>query len=190
MEKREKILVGLLCVAAVGAGIYYGYSYFWGNYVSWGKQIDENVQRIKEAQREARQIEQLVEDVKTTRRELKKARRRLPEQGEFYTLLARLESLARDEAGIPSDNIITFSQSQTRSRGMVRVMGISAQFQQITLDQAVTMLWEFKNMERLIDLNSFQLSPQETEEGNYVFNLNMTLNVYMLQDNTSESQEA
>jgi Tfp pilus assembly protein PilO len=189
MDRRERILVGLLAVAAVGAGIYYGYSYFWGNYVSWGQQIDENVQRIKEAQREASQIEQLVEDVINTRRELKKSRRRLPQQGEFYTLLAKLEQQARD-AGIPDDKIITFSRSQTRSRGMVKVMGISAQFEQISLDQAVQMLWKFKNMERLVDLNNFQMSPQETEEGGFVFNLNMTLNVYMLQDTNGETAEA
>ena len=104
MEKRERVLLIVLCLAAVGAGVYYGYNYFWGNYVEWGKEIEQNVQRIEEAQRKAAQIEQLVEEVKVTTRELKEARRQLPQEGEFYTLLSNLESQARD-AGIPDARV-------------------------------------------------------------------------------------
>lgn len=188
MEKREKILVGFLCVAAVGAGIWYGYTYFWGNYTDWGQQITENVQKIEEAQRKAAQIEQLVGDVKTTTKDLKYARRQLPEQGEFYTLLAKLEQEARD-AGISDDKIITFSRSQTRSRGLVQAMSISAEFQEINLAQTISMLWRFDNMERLIDLKSFQIRPNTSEEQNqFIFDLSMTINVYMLQEEASAEE--
>jgi len=185
MERREKILLGFLVCAAVGAVFYYGYTFFWGNYVEWGETIQENVQKIQEAQRQASQIEQLVNEFRNTSRELKKARRMLPEQGEFYELLAKLEQQAQD-AGIPDKKIITFSRSQTKSRGLVRVMSIQAQFKSLSLEQMVSMLWRFENMRRLIDLQSFQLNPKQTQT-QYFFDLNMTMNVYMLKEARSNS---
>jgi len=188
VERRERILLIILSVAAVGAGFYYGYTFFWGNYVAWGEQIEQNVQRIQEAQRKAAQIEQLVEEVKVTTRELKEARRQLPREGEFYTLLAELESQAR-KSGIPDDKIITFSRSQTQTDGMVRRMAISAKFQEIGLEETISMLWRFENMQRLIDLQRFDLNPTQTDSNQFIFDLNLVLNVYMLQDEV-EGEEA
>lgn len=188
MEKRERLLLILLSIAVVGAGFYYGYTFFWGNYVAWGEQIEQNVQRIQEAQRKAAQIEQLVEEVKVTTRELKEARRQLPREGEFYSLLAKLESQARN-SGIPDDKIITFSRTQTQTDGIVRTMAISAKFQEIGFEETITMLWRFENMERLIDLQRFDLSPVETNSNSFRFDLNLVLNVYMLQDE-AEGEEA
>lgn len=189
MEKREKYLFILLCAAAVGAGFYYGYNYFWGNYQQWGQDIEVNVQRIREAQRQATQIEELVKKVEVTIRELKEVRRQLPQEGEFYTLLSKLENEARN-AGIPDNKIITFSRSQTRSQGMVREMSINAQFKEIGFQQTVDMLWRFENMERLIDLQTFSLSPVDTESQEFVFDLKLVLNVYMLQDDSGNGEEA
>lgn len=185
MEKRERFLLIILCIAAVGAGFYYGYTVFWRNYLVWGEQIQQNVQKIREAQRKAAQIQQLVEEVKVTTRELKEARRQLPREGEFYSLLAKLETEARN-SGIPDEKIITFSRTQTQTDGIVRKMAVSAQFQEIGLKETISMLWHFENMERLIDLQKFDLNPVKTDSNQVIFDLNLVLNVYMLRDDAEE----
>ena len=45
-------------------------------------------------------------------------------------------------------------------------------------------------MERLIDLKQFDLNPEQNDAGQFEFNLNLVLNVYMLQDDTAEGEEA
>ncbi|MGM0380820.1 MAG: type 4a pilus biogenesis protein PilO [bacterium] len=178
MEQREKYMLIGLVVAAVGAGAYYFVIPMWNQYFSWADEIDENVQRIKEAQRQAGRLEDLKEEVTQTRREFVRARRRLPPEGEFFNLLAQLEDEARN-SGIEDEQIRTFSRGSVRDRDMVQVMSIEASFENITLGNLTEVLWRYRNMERLIDIDSISLQ-KSGEDSESIFSVSLTLNVYIL----------
>ncbi len=182
MEQREKVMVIVMAILAVGAAIYYVVMPRWEQYNNWEAEIETNVQKIIEAQRRAAELEGLVEDVIKTKKDFKIAQRRLPEGDDFLNLLSELESQARS-SNIKDENIITFSRGGIQTRGMVDIRSINAQFQTIKMASLTDMLWRFDNLERLVDVQNISIDRAETEEG-IRFNVNLTLNVYILQEET------
>ncbi len=175
MEKREKIMVIFLGIAAAGVGFYYLVLPRWNSFVEWEGKIEKNVQRIKEARRKADRLDSLIEDVRNVRRKLKKAQRKLPEQGEFFDLLATLEQKA-GASEIPKKKIVNFSRGSTRSKKMVKMRSINAEFEQITLGDLARLLWQYNNMERLIDIQKISIKPTENKQ----FNVSLSLAVYIM----------
>ena len=178
MEKREKYLLIFLIIAAIGAGFYYFVIPMWNEYFEWADDIEDNVQRIQEAQRQAGRLDDLRDDVTEIRRDFVRARRRLPAEGEFFELLTQLEEEARN-SGIEDEQIRTFSRGAVRDRDLVQVMSIDASFENISLDNLTEMLWRYRNMERLIDIDSISLSKTGPEDES-LFDVSLTLNVYIL----------
>ncbi len=181
MEKREKILVGILLIIALGAGYFYLDLPFWENYLVWGQEIEENLQQIRVAQRRAAELDRLIEDYRQIQRELREAQRKLPEEGEFFELLASLEQEA-ERAGIPSRNIRSFERGAERTRDQVREMSIQAQFAEITIGQLARLLWSYDDLERLIDIERLRVRPVRGKDS---FNVDLELMVYMLREGES-----
>ncbi len=178
MEQREKYMLIFMIIAAIGAGFYYFVIPMWNDYFEWADEIEDNVQRIQEAQRQAQRLDDLKAEVTEIRREFVRARRRLPAEGEFFDLLAQLEQEARN-SGIEDEQIRTFSRGAVRDRDIVQVMSIDADFEEIAMSSLIEMLWRYRNMERLIDIDSIGLS-KTGPEGESLFDVNLTLNVYIL----------
>ncbi|MFP4687117.1 MAG: type 4a pilus biogenesis protein PilO [bacterium] len=185
MEQREKVMLIVMAILAVGAGVYYIIMPRWEEYNNWEEEIETNVQKIREAQRRAAELEGLVEEVIKTKEDFKEARRRLPEGDDFLNLLSELERQAR-RAGIEDENILTFSRGNIETRGMVDVRSIEAQFQNITMASISDMLWRFDNLERLVDVRDISIAGTENEDGTR-FNVSLILNVYILQEDTEDT---
>lgn len=175
----------LLAVAAVGVGYWYVIRTRWNQYNEWEGKIEENVKRVKEARRKARQLDSLIEEVREFRRKLKKAQRKLPEKGEFFDLLANLEQEAT-ASGIPKGQISNFSRGSVRSKKMVKARSINAEFERITLGALARLLWQYNNMERLIDIQTISIQPQQDANR---FNVSLQLAVYILKEQSSGGEQ-
>lgn len=181
MNNRERNLLILLGVIVVGAGLWYFGLPLWNHYVSLDEKVASNVRKIRQAQQKVLGIEGLVEDLREIRGRLRRVRQQLPEQGEFYSLMARLEEEAR-QVGISEDKIVTFERTGTRDRQFVREMVVRAQFRDLTLDQITRLLWRFNTRVPRLQVKSFDrfnLSMKRTDDGQR-FDLRFDLLVYTL----------
>lgn len=185
MEERERNLLLLLGVAALGAGFYYVVLPMYYEYGNLKSKIESNVNEIQSAQTQAAQLQSLVKELEDTKRKLKKAKQKLPDRGKFRELMTALESQAR-QAGIPDRKILEFSQGgvSTIEDGLVEEMVISAQFDSISMQHLVEMLWRFDNMIRMLDIKSFRsFDLQRVQvEDQFFYNVNMKMTVYILRD--------
>lgn len=193
MEERERNLLIVLAFAAVGAGFYYVVLPMYYEYGDLKSKIESNVEEIQSAQTQAAQLEGLVEDLKKTKKDLKKAKQKLPDKGKFRELMTALESQAR-QAGIPDRKILEFSQGNvtTIKEGLVEEMVISARFDSISMQQLVDMLWRFDNMIRMLDIKSFRsFNLQRVQmDDQFFYNVNMNMTVYILRDtDTTEDSD-
>ncbi|GEM_PF-7085808 len=182
MEQREKVMLIGLIIAALVVGYYYVIGPGWEEYVERGEEIEQNVERIREAQARARGLEELIEEFEEIQKQLLEAQRRLPEGGEFLELIVALEREA-EASGISSGNIITFDEGPIEERGEVVSMGIIAVFENITIGELSQMLWRFNEMERLIDIIEIEITPSDEQD---TYDVSLELAAYMLEEEAEE----
>jgi len=192
LDDRERYLLIGLGILAFAIAVWYWILPTYYRYSSLKSKIDENVNKIRKARAQVTQLKQLVKKLKTTKKELKAAKRKLPERGRFNQLMSTLEQHARN-AGIPGQKILTFSRGGVSSLqdGLLSEMTIQARFEKITMAQLVTMLWRYDNMTRMVDVKKFNSSDMKLPGDNSTvrFNLNLTLAVYMLEDEQSAGDQ-
>lgn len=179
MEQRERVLLGALAVVGLGILAWYVLLPTWNSYQSWDEEIQQNVEEIRRAHAAGQDLEGLYEQQRELERELRRLQRQLPQRGEFFELMRQLESEA-EEAGIEEEKIQQFSQSGESSGDLVNEMYISANFVDLQMAQLVNLLWRFENFERIIDIRNFSISPNQTDDGQYVFDLDLELVVYIM----------
>jgi Tfp pilus assembly protein PilO len=186
MQQREKYLLISFGVLLVLVSLWY---VVWPTYVRYtelDQKIRNHVRKIQSAQREAAQIGQLVDDLVETKRELKLARLKLPEEGRFNQLMSTLEEQAL-EAGIPEQNIVAFNRGSLSegSKGLLQEMTIEAQFESMSMVQLTDVLWRFNQLRRLIDVKKFNM--ERSGSGSVPrYNVNVTLAVYTLDETGDE----
>jgi Tfp pilus assembly protein PilO len=191
VQKREKYL---LISFAVLLGIVLVWYLVWPTYVRYTQleeEIRSNVQKIQSAQREAAQIEELVDNLVETKKELKVARQKLPDDGRFNQLMSTLEEQAL-QAGIPERNIVAFNRGSLSEAydGLLQEMTIKAQFQSMSMVQLTDALWRFNQMRRLVDVQNFSMERAESDGTFPRYNVNLTLAVYTLETDDEEAAEA
>jgi Tfp pilus assembly protein PilO len=192
LDQRERYLLGGLTIVFLVAGIWYWILPMYYRYGELKTKITKNVKEIREAQRQSVQLEELVNELKTTKRELKKAKQKLPEKGRFNQLMSTLEQHARN-SGIADRKIIEFNRSNVRTikDGLLKEMTIQTRFRGVTMRQLTDMLWRFDQMTRMVDIKQFQTSGMSvSQELNQIqFDINLTLSVYMLEDQQETSKK-
>lgn len=192
MEERERNLVMILGVSLALAFAWYWVIPTYNRYVKLEDKIESNVKQVRSAQRKASQLEQLVDKLKGTKKELKAAKQKLPEKGRFNELMSTLEQQAR-ASGIDQRKIVEFNRGSKNKlqNGLVRELTIKTRFQNISMGQMIEMLWRFDKLVRMVDVNNFQNhNLQITEDGEgFRFNLNLNLSVYIFEEPTESSQE-
>jgi Tfp pilus assembly protein PilO len=190
LEQRERRMLIGAAVLGVIAALWYWVLPMYYRYGSLRQEIQNNVEKVRSAQTQAAQLKQLVNQLKTTKRELKLAKQKLPQQGRFNQLMSALEKHARN-AGINARQIMTFNRGNvsTIKDGMLREMTIQTRFRGITMGELTDLLWRYDKMARMINVKNFQtanVQPLEDRQG-IQFDLNLTLSVYMLQQDANES---
>lgn len=185
MQQREKYLLISFCVVLVFAAIWYWVLPTYQRYVELERSIQDNINRIRTAQTEASQLEDLVEELTKKKRRLKTLRRRFPDEGRFNQFMSTLEEQAL-RAGIPERKILEFNRGGVNEseEGMVREMTLQASFEGITMGQLTDMLWRFDKMVTMVDVKNFKNFNMRRPEagGEFQFNVNMNLAVYILDD--------
>ena len=182
MEQREKVMLIGLVIASLVVGYYYVIGPAWEEYVERGEEIEQNVERIREAQARARGLEELIDEYEEIQKQLLEAERRLPEGGEFLELIVELENEA-EAAGISSENIRTFDEGPIEERDEVVSMGIIAAFDNITIGELTRMLWRFNEMERLVDIIDIDITPTDDPDE---YDVSLELAAYMLEEEAEE----
>lgn len=186
MQQREKYLLISFVVLLVVVSLWYVVWPTYVRYTALDRKIRNHVRKIQSAQQEAAQIEQLVDDLVKTKRELKLARLKLPEEGRFNQLMSTLEEQAL-EAGIPEQNIVAFNRGSLSegSEGLLQEMTIEAQFESMSMVQLMDVLWRFNQLRRLIDVKKFTMERSGSESVPR-YNVNVTLAVYTLDETGDE----
>lgn len=187
MQNREKYL---LISFAVLLGIVLVWYLVWPTYVRYtqlDQEIRNNVQQIQSAQRQAAQIESLVNNLVETKRSLKLARQKLPANGRFNQLMSTLEEQAL-QAGIPEQNIVAFNRGSLSEgeEGLLQEMTIKAQFESMLMVQLTDVLWRFNQMRRLVDVQNFAMERSGSEASPPRYNVSLTLSVYTLGESDDE----
>lgn len=154
MTGRERTLLILLVVVAVGVFGRYLLVPAWREYRALGERVRANVERIRRARRQVSRLGSLTAETRRIRARLERLRKRFPSRGEFHALMARLEEEAR-AAGIAGDRIAGFERGGTRNREYVRTRIVRARFRGLRLDQVVRLLWRFNRRIPRLRVKSF-----------------------------------
>lgn len=181
MTDRERTLLILLVVVAVGIFGRYLLLPAWQEYRAVGERVRANVERIRRARRRISRLGSLTAETRRIEARLQRLRKRFPSRGEFHALMARLEEQAR-AAGIAGDRIAGFERTGTRDWDYVRTRIVRARFRGLSLDQVVRLLWRFNRRIPRLRVKSFDRFhlTMDRREGDRRFDLQFDLMVYTL----------
>ncbi len=181
MQKREKYLLISFTVFLTVVLVWY---LVWPTYVRY-KQLEQeirsHVEKIQFGQREAAQMDEDVDTLMKTKKNLKVARQKLPEDGRFNQLMSTLEEQAL-KAGVPEQNIVAFNRGSRSEAddGLIKKMTIKAQFESMAMIQLNDVLWRFNQMRRLVNVQNFSLERTNSSTDSPQYNVNLTLAVYTI----------
>lgn len=181
MTDRERTLLVLLVVVAVGVLGRYLVVPAWREYRAMEERVRSNVERIRRARRRTSRLGPLTTETRRLRARLERLRQRFPSRGEFHPLMARLEEQAR-AAGIAGDRIVGFERTETRDRDYVRTRVVRARFRGLSLGEVVRLLWRFNRRIpglRVKSYDRFQLK-MDRREADRRFDLQFDLMVHTL----------
>lgn len=185
MTDREQNLVILLVIVLTGGAVWYVLLPLWHDYWTLGERVRDNVLRIRRARRKISRLGALEEDIRRIRDRLRRSRRKFPDHGEFYGLMARLEEQAR-AAGLPEKNIVAFERTGSRERRFVRARVVRARFRELRLEQVARLLWHFRTRIPRLRVMSFDRFTLETvsRRESPRFNVSFDLVVYTLKSSS------
>lgn len=163
MEQREQILLGSVLVLGLAVGVYLYAWPMWNRYHAMEGEIEKTIEKYRQAEGDAKNLDELFDRERKLERQLAKLRSRLPDDSDFIRLTRILEEEATN-AGIDEDKISQFNQAGQQEGDLINELFIQAEFKQLTMEEAIDLLWQYENLDRLMDVREFTFTPAVEEE--------------------------